>query len=519
MNRPEDRLAERGSAEKSLSGTVLSGGKWLGMAALAQALLQIVIVAVLARLLSPAEFGLAAVAGIFIDLAAGIAAMGASRALVQRRELTRYHIRAAFWISMVMGLSVTMVLYFSSTFLAAVLHSLAAAPLIAALSSIFAIRALGSVPEGLATRRLNFRLLAICKVAAYLLGYGAVGIVSAHLGAGAWALVYAQIAQVSLGALLLIAPIRFDWRPTMAWTAYREILGYGSGSSVATIVNSLATQVDQAIVSMNTNTVAVGLYTRAVQVTRYPSRLVGRITEDVLFPSFAGVQTDRERLARAYYRSIASICVVMTPVSVFFCLTAGPITDLLLGPQWEGVVPLIAAFGVSILFRSTQRVNSALLLAVGRSWLIAALQLLFLVTNTIGALIGIRFGLLGAAIGVTASFVLYYLALTIACMLVLSLDVGRLLACHFAGLPLTVLAASGAGIGAAAAAAGLLPSLVSLVLSALISTALALAAIVARPRFFLRGDGQWLASLLLSKLPRKWRASSLVSALAGSIAR
>lgn len=504
---------EAGGSKKSLSGTVLSGGKWLGVASLAQALLQIVVVAVLARLLTPAEFGLAAIAGIFIDLAAGIAAMGASQALIQRQNLSGHHIRAAFWISIVMGLSMTIVLFVSSGWLAALLGSPAAAPLIAALAGTFFIRALSSVPEGLAARRLNFRLLAIRKLVAYVLGYGVVGVVSALAGAGAWALVYAQLAQAGLEALLLIAVIRFDCRPTATWGAYWDIIGYGSGFSAASLINSLANQVDRAIVAVKMDTAAVGLYTRAVQITRYPHRLIGQVIEDVLFPSFSGVQTDRERLAGAYYRSIGSICVVMTPVSAFFCLSARPITDLLLGPQWKGVIPLIAAFGVSILFRSTQRVGSALLRAVGRSWLIAALQLLFLGTTTIGVLVGIQFGLLGVAVGVTLAFISHYIALSVACVLALSLDLGRLLTRHFVGLPLTILAVGGGSIGMVMPVNGILPSLITLGLSALISITLAFVAILTKPRMFLRDDGHWLLLLILSRLPSKWRTSSLVSAL------
>ena len=267
---------------------------------------------------------------------------------------------------MVMGISVTVALFFTSTWLAKILGNASAGPLIAALSASFAIGAVASVSEGLAARRLQFRILAVRKVAAYLLGYGAVGIVSALLGAGAWALVYAQLAQASLEALLLIAAVRFDWRPTIKWSAYREILGYGSGYSVAQVVNSIANQLDRAVVAKYTTTAAVGLYTRAVQITRYPHRMIGQVIEDVLFPSFAGVQADREHLSRAFYRSIGSIFVVMTPVSVFFSVAARPITNLLLGPQWGEAVVLIAAFGASIPFRSAQRISSALLRAVGQ---------------------------------------------------------------------------------------------------------------------------------------------------------
>ena len=503
---------------KPLSKTVLRGGKWLGLAALAQALLQIVVVAVLARLLSPAEFGLVAVAGIVIDLAAGIATMGASKAIVQRAELTRHHIRAGFWISVAMGTLMTVGLHFAAGPVASALRNPSAAPMISVLALTFLIRGLGAVPEGLATRRFDFRLLAVRKLISYVLGYGAVGITAAYLGAGSWSLVYAQLAQVSLETLLLIAAVRFDCRFTTTWSAYREVFSYGSGFSVANVLNSVANQIDRTIIATNVNTAAVGLYTRAIQITRYPHRLIGKAIEDVLFPTFSGVQDDRARLTAAYYRSVGAICIIMTPVSTFFCITAAPITDLLLGPQWSEAIPLITIFGVTILFRSVQRSSVALLLALGNSWLIAALEALLIVSTAIGTLIGVKFGLIGASIGVTAAFMLHYLAIAAATAIKMSLSARRLIAQHFVGIVLTVPVAVGAAVGSFAAHAELLPSPVALLVSGVLAVTLAVAAITASPRIFLRDDGRWLLSMLLARVPGKLRKKKLAAFLIRRIA-
>lgn len=510
MKASDHRLAEPVAAKESLSGTVLRGGGWLGMAALLQTLLQILIFAVLARLLSPTDFGLVAIAGIFIDLAAGIATMGTSQALVQRPFLTVYHIRASFWISLIMGLAMTGALFASSNWLAALLNSPSSAPLMAALALTFAIRALGSVPEGLATRRLQFRVLAVRQLVAYSVGYGVVGVASALGGAEEWTLVFAQVTQVSVATLLMIIAVRFDIRPTLKRSAYRDILGFGSGFSVARIANSLANQVDRVVVSMNTPPAAVGLYTRALQVSRYPTTLIGQVIEDVLFPSFASAQNDRKRLANAYYRSIGAIFTVLTPTSVFFCISAPAITSLLLGRQWGGAATMMVAFGAAIPFRSAQRVSSALLRSVGRSWLVAAMQTFLFIATTAGALVGIKYGLVATAVAVTLAFILHYVALAVACMLTLSIKPQLLLLRHLSGLPVALIVATGAAIGTGAGSVGLIPSLVGLLVSIIICFTLAVGAIWFRPSLFLGSDGQWLNSLLVSRLPRRWRSHPLL---------
>ena len=498
-----------------LSTTVLQGGAWLGFSALAQAILQIVIFAVLARLLTPSDFGLVAVAGIFIDLASGVAALGTSQALVQRQELSAHHIRAAFWISVLMGGAMTALLFACSRLLATILGSPASAPLIAALSITFLIRAFAFVPEGLAARRFDFRILALRQIVAYVVGYGIVGVGSALVGAGPWALVYAQLTQVGLASFLLIAAIRFDWHPTLDRAAYRAILGFGSGFSVARIASSFANQVDRAIVSMNASSAAVGLYTRAIQTTRYPTTLVGQVIEDVLFPSFAGVQADRARLEAAFYRALGSIFVVLTPVAVFFCLASEPITDILLGSQWGGVAALIVVFGVAIPLRSAQRIASALLRSIGRSWLVASLQVALLMLTAVGAFLGVRHGLLGAAIGVTGAFAIHYILLLISTMIALKLKASKLLLRHFAGVHLSILVTIGSGGPLLLLAS--YPPWLGIVSACASGGLVVLLAVLIRPRIFLGADGQWLVSLLLSKLPPRCRRQIAVSRLARKV--
>lgn len=501
----------------ALSTTVLNGGSWLGIAALVQAVLQIAIFAALARLLSPAEFGLVAIAGIVIDLASGVAAMGTSQALIQRPVLTKHHIRAAFWISIVMGALATTVLFVSAPWLGRFLGNVDSGPLIAALSFTFVIRSLALVAEGLAARDLMFRILAIRQLVAYIVGYGVIGIGTALNGAGAWALVYAQLGQVSIASLLLIAAVRFSFWPTVEWAAHRDILSFGSGFSVARIANSLANQVDRAVVSINAGTAAVGIYTRALQTARYPTTLVGQVVEDVLFPSLAGVQKDRARLNAAYSRAVGASLVVLAPLAVLFCACAEPITDILLGDQWGAAVPLLVVFGSVIPARTAQRITSAALRAVGRSWLIASLQIFLLLTTGVGALFGVQYGMLGAAVGVTVAFIVHYFVLMIAGCVVLRVSAIDLLARHCTGIPLALV------VGATAFGALTLfrsqSSIVTLLVTFSMSAFMAFVAVWLLPRVFLQADGQWLVSILKSRIPARVLSIPLLSAFVRRITK
>lgn len=502
--------ADSHSASSGLAGRALQGGKWLGISAAVQALLKILIVAVLARLLTPAEFGLVAIAGIFIDLGSGVASMGVVQALVQRPQLSNLNIRAAFWLSMIIGIATSSVIFLSAGLLADLVRTPEVAPLIAVLSLTFILSAIGTVPEGIATRQRNFRLLALRQVLAYVVGYGVVGVGSALLGFGVWALVHAQLAQVGLASVLLLVAVRFDCRLTADLGAYREIIRYGSGVSASRIVTSFANQMDRVVVSIFTSPDAVGLYTKAVQVTRYPNMLFGKVIEDILFPTFAVVQADRQRLQSAYCKSVGSVCVIMAPVSVFFVLAAGPISDLLLGPQWAGVVPLMMILSVSLTFRMVQRVSNAMMFAIGRSWLIAAWQTGLFIATTAGALIGVQFGLVGVVVGVTIGYVICYVAGTVMSSIVLSVNVGLMVSRYLTGVPLAILAGFGAATGTSLSAGGHVSSVVGLAISVLATSILFIIAIALSPTFFLRKDGIWMLSLLIPRLRASGRMVRLL---------
>ena len=493
----------QGAADKPLSASVLKGGSWLGLSAVAQAVLQIVIFAILARLLTPAQFRLVAIASIFIDLATGIAPLGTGQALIQRRDLTDDHIRAAVWISIATGLLTSVILIAAAGPIASLLGSAESMPLIMALAAMFPIRALSFVPAGLAARAKNFRALAIRQIVAYVLGFGVVGIASAFYGAGPWALVYAQLTQATIATVLLVAMVRFPVRPSFSWVSYKEILSFGTGFSAAVVINSLATQADRMIVAANTTIASLGVYTRSLQLVRYPSLLIGQVIEDVLFPSFSGVQDDIPRLRNGFLRSVGAVSVVMFPVTAFLWSAAEPIVDVLLGSGWREAAPLVVIFGMALPFRSSQRICSAILRSMGQSWLVAALQVFLLVATVIGSTIGVQYGINGAATGATLAFFAHYVALLIFCCARLGIPATTMLRHHVAGVVLAVLV----GLVAVAVVALLHGASGFLILpAAVICTGIVVAvATWLLPKLVLQEDGKWLVSLLAGKLPMRVR--------------
>jgi PST family polysaccharide transporter len=239
----DDTAALTYDAGESLEKKVFEGGYWLGMTALLQSGLHLVVIAMLGRLLQPVDFGRAAVVAIVIDITAGIGALGISQALVQGLTLTPRRTRVAFTLSVLAGTLCTATLYSAADAIAVLIGSSDAGALIRAASWVFVLKSLGVVSESLAARRGAFHLLAIRHVAGYVLGFGVVGTVAALLGAGAWALILAQLVEAACTTLLLVTSVPFDPRPAFDLSDARRLLSFGSGTTVARIVNTASMQV------------------------------------------------------------------------------------------------------------------------------------------------------------------------------------------------------------------------------------------------------------------------------------
>src|SRR5207249_3395777 len=189
--------------------------------------------AVLARLVSPADFGVVSAALVVIGFSAIVSQLGLGPALVQRPDLEPRHVDTAFTASVLFGLLLGGVLW-------------AVAPAVAGffrtqgVAWVFPLQGLGTTAESLARRDLQFRWLALLDAKAYGLGYGVVGVGLALAGWGVWALVAGEVAEALCRSAILLRTRPPRLHPTLERRALRELLYFGSGFTVAKVANFFA---------------------------------------------------------------------------------------------------------------------------------------------------------------------------------------------------------------------------------------------------------------------------------------
>lgn len=426
----------------------MGGLLWMYVATAAQLVTQTAVLAVLARLVTPREFGLVTAALVVVTFGGLLAQAGLDTALIQRPQLDPQHVRAAFTASVGLALVVSAAFFQSAPLLAALYGLPDIEPLIQALCVVLIIEGL-TLGEHLLTRELRFRPLALIEVGSFALGYGGVAIVLAMRGWGMWALVAGQIGQSALATISYWAVRPHTVRPTLDARAHGDLFRVGAGETISRVIATVGMEGDSFVVGRFLGAAPLGIYSRAYRLMELPTSLFSQAIRKVMFPAMSAIQSDRERLARTYLIGVGALSAATLPTSVGLALAAPELVALFLGPQWTDLVPVFQVLVFGMVFRAGPAVNDSLILACGAVYRQAGRIAVFAALIVAGALLGQRHGLAGVATGILGAMAANYLMMA---YISLSLTGLHWRAFASAQLPAAVLAA---GVAATAGPATL----------------------------------------------------------------
>ena len=496
----------------SLTHRTLSGILWTAWGRVAQITLQTAVLAVLARLLTPGDFGVVSAALVVIGFSAIASQIGLGPALVQRRELEQRHIDAAFVASVALGLLLGAVVWLGAPFAAIFFHADSVRPVLRVLAVTFVIQGLGLVSESLLRREMRFRWLANRDLATYAVGYGGIGITLAMLGWGPWALVAAQLSQVTLRTGLLLALHRPHLRRFGDWDAFKELMYFGGGFTMAKIANYVALQGDNLVVGRTLGPAALGFYGRAYQLMTAPAHGIGLVLDNVLFPAMAKVQDDQKRLTLSYRRGITLIALVVLPPSVIIVVVAPEIVHVLLGTRWMSTVAPFQVLAAGMLFRTSYKMSDSLARSTGAVYRRAARQAWYAALVLGGAWIGQHWGILGVAWGVLFAVTANFLAMAQLSMSVTGMGWSAFWRAHQPAALLTFATLPIAWSVALLARRAELPAILVLLAVGAAVSGVGLAITWRYPTLFLGEDGLWILQRLRGFIPPRLLARAGLAA-------
>ena len=396
--------------QKNLLKSTSHGVFWMGSGQIILIVVRLMVLAILARWLGPAEFGLVGMVLVILGFFELLAGMGIAQAIVQRKDLEERHIAAGLVLIVSMSLGISLLLYFASGALSRFLGREELAPVLQMTTVIFPLKALGTMPLAVLLRNLRFKALALIEIVSFTLGYGLVGIVLALLGFGVWSLVAAFAGRVILETIFAwIAMPRFRFSSMNAQT-FKEILSIGPGFAVAQLGGNLSVSVDRVIVFKIFGAAATGLYDRAFTLARYPEILIAHTIDKVMFPILSDCQDDLVRMRRAYCDGCTFMFGIACAMTIPLIVAGNEIILLALGPGWEEAVPLFQVFSLILVIRFGNRLNESISRAMGavyrRAWRVWMQLALIMAFCWFGAGFGLFYVVIGVGFALLINFLL-----------------------------------------------------------------------------------------------------------------
>lgn len=351
---------------------------------------------VLARILGPKVFGLIGMITVFTGLANVIGNFGLGDAIIQRKELESRHLNAAFWTNVIMGSTLTLLMATLAPVVAWFYKEPALLTLMAVLALKYVLDSMFVVQVALLYRELQFRTLAGIQIGSTVIS-GLVGLGMALNGMGPWSLV----AQ-ALGASLLSLAISWglgNWRPrfSIEMRACKDLFGFSSYVLGFNIVNYWARTCDNLLIGRIIGPTALGIYSRAYSLMLIPLNQVSRVVGRVMFPALSAIQDDKQRIKRAYLKSISVIGLITFPMMIGAFAISDHLILAILGDKWAGVIPLLKIFCWVGLLQSITATGGWIYVSQGRTGLYFTMGLIFSLALVVSFVAGIRWGIIGVS--------------------------------------------------------------------------------------------------------------------------
>lgn len=362
-----------------------------------QFLLQSVGTVVLARLLTPADFGLVAMVAAITGLGQAFADLGLSEATIQRPEISHSQVSTLFWINVAIGLGLMSITAALAPVLAWFYREPQLRNLTLLVSLTFLIGGLRVQHDALLKRQMRYSSLAIRDIAAYAFAVP-LAITLAWRGAGYWALVALPL-TLNFTAMFL-SWVMVGWIPGLPrhLTRVRSLIGFGGNVAASYLALNVIRNADNVLIGWYWGANPLGLYSRAYNLLMLPVRQLGGPAGSVAIPGFSRVQADPERLAHYYLRTANLMMWLSAPIFGFLFVAAVPVIDLVLGRRWQAAAPVFQILAIFALGQLLLELTVWLLVSRGQSKRLLKLVLVISPVIVGSYAIGLPYGIKGVAL-------------------------------------------------------------------------------------------------------------------------
>jgi O-antigen/teichoic acid export membrane protein len=381
---------------------VLRGLVWVAASQVGAQLTRAIAAIAIARMLTPEEYGLAALALVFSSLVLVFSDMALGAALLQRKTLSEHDRNTAFWVMVASGTLLTAAGVALSGPIASLYGDPDAKPLLMVLSATFLVSALGATQSMLMLREMDFRRLEMLPMLGMVAG-GAVGVVLAAMGAGAWAIIAQYVVSVAVTTIMYW--VRSHWRPRFLFSlaSLRDLGGFSIYMVGHRMLYYLQVNGDRFLIGRFVGTAALGTYAVAYNTMLVPASKLGGPIQRVMSPAFCRMQDEPERIAAAWARVTRLLATVSVPALAGLVVVAPDFVPVVLGGQWTAAVPVVQILAWVGIVQALQSLNNDILMARDRTRTIFRFTLVLTSSHLVAFAVGLEWGITGVAVAYAVS--------------------------------------------------------------------------------------------------------------------
>lgn len=335
---------------------------------------QFLVMLVMARLLSPKDYGVVGMLVIFVGIAQAFVDGGFSQALIRKTDRSEVDNSTVFYFNIVVSAVIYGIFYLCAPLVSDFYNMPALTPFMRVICLSIIINAFGVVQRALLNATLDFKTQAKASIIAVLLS-GGIGICLAYFGYGPWALVLQQLSNLIANTICLW--ICSSWRPKWAysWNSFHVLFSFGSKLLATSILNSVYDNIHTIVIGKLYAAKSLGLYSRAAQFADLPSSQFTSVFMRVTFPVFCKVQKDKERLISVYRRMLKVSAYIVFPLMLGMAAVAQPMVKFLIGEQWIECAYLLQILCFAKMWYPIHAINLDILQVSGRSDLFLKLEI------------------------------------------------------------------------------------------------------------------------------------------------
>lgn len=312
-----------------------SGVFYTAVAKYSGLIVQILITAVLARLLSPSDFGVVAIATILIQFFNTISEAGIGPAIIQKKELTKKDIESIFTITIIVGIILSVLFYFSSSVIANYYNNQGLKPICRWLSLLVFFSSADIVTNSLLLKQKKFKAISIRTITIQIVT-GILSIYTAYIGWGTYALI---LSAISSKILIFIANYWLNpMIPKFQFRVITKIVSYSSFQFCFNLINYFSRNADKLIIGKFIGMSQLGYYEKSYRLMMLPLSNITYVLTPVIHPIFSELQNDRDKLFQNYAKLLEIISLIAFPITVFLFFNAKELVLIFFGTQWEASV-------------------------------------------------------------------------------------------------------------------------------------------------------------------------------------